>query len=82
MKTLLSVSLLASLLLGACGDSQPQTSEPDAGPVGGTIALVDWVTSMTDQTGDEAAPDTVDDKVGILILTEDPAAFDSYLVEP
>lgn len=76
--------MLALVLAGACGDDGggaiTPTPMPDAAPA--PIQLTEWVTSMTDVTRDDALPDSVDDKVGVVVDTDDPAAFDSFLVEP
>jgi len=46
----------------------------------GRVALVDWVDDLADNhNGDSDQPDTVEDKVAIIIDTEDPAAFDPLL---
>lgn len=83
--------LAAALALAACssdGQDPAQNGTPDAGMTGGadaaptgTIALTSWVDQMTSMEGDEAIPDTVDDKIGIVIDTDDPAAFDSFFAE-
>lgn len=85
MRNLLSAALLVSCLAGCGGDEAPVTpgGTPDAGgPTTSMIPLTEWVTSMTSTTDDETAlPDDVEGKVGVVIDTEDPAAFDSFLVE-
>ena len=52
-----------------------------AGGTGGAggqgIALVDWVTDLTTNYGNNSAPDTVDDKN--IVDNTDPAAFDPLL---
>ena len=81
----------AALFAAACRSEMQdpvQGGTPDAGMVGdpdaaptGSIALGSWVEAMTATEGDDAIPDTVDDKVGIVIDTDDPAAFDSFFQE-
>jgi hypothetical protein len=78
-------ALILVTWLAACGggDEAPVTpGTPDAGgPTTNMIPLTEWVTSMTDTTNEEALPDSVDDKVGVVTDTDDPAAFDAFLVE-
>lgn len=83
MRRLRRTVLAAALALAACGESSEVTpGTPDAGTPANGIQLVDWVTSMTDRTTDEAEPDTVDDKPAIVIDTDDPGAFDGFVMEP
>jgi hypothetical protein len=80
MKAMRTLALGALLALGACSSdgapAQPSPT-PDAGPVATGVPLLEWVTEMTSQTADDAIPDTVEDKV--VVDTDDPAAFDSFL---
>jgi hypothetical protein len=79
MRRLLRTALAATMLLhAACSDDSPATpgGTPDANP-GGSIALIDWVGSMTADSSDDAVPDTVEDKLGILIDSDDPEAFNA-----
>ena len=66
----------------------PVAPKPDGGAPasdggGGGVAkvrLIDWVDDLvTNYTTGERPPDTVDDKVDIIIDTEDPGAFDPLL---
>lgn len=51
-----------------------------AGGGTGGVTLVGWVDDLVEnQTTATSAPDTVDDKVGIIIDTDDPGAFDPLL---
>ena len=53
-----------------------------SGQSGGTagITLVGWVDDLAEQhTNAVDPPDTVEDKVGVIIDTDDPAAFDPLL---
>jgi hypothetical protein len=79
---------LASALLG-CGGGGGQRSTGGAGGAGGTggaggqdggVTLVGWVDDLAEQhTNATDPPDTVEDKVGVIIDTDDPAAFDPLL---
>ncbi len=54
------------------------------GPGGGAmkVPLVDWVSDLAvNYAPDTHPPDTVDDKVDIVIDTDDPAAFDGLLAQ-
>lgn len=79
---------VALVVAGACGDSGSALTTPDGGSTPtpdappSSIALKDWVTSMTDTTSDQALPDDVDSKIGVVVDTDDPAAFDSFLTQP
>jgi hypothetical protein len=53
---------------------------PDGGGAVAKVRLIDWVDDLvTNYTTGERPPDTVDDKVDIIIDTEDPGAFDPLL---
>jgi hypothetical protein len=71
MRTLLLLVAGAMLAAACSSDSGPAQPEP--------IALVTWVGELAGQTADDTQPDTVDDKVGVVTDTDDPAAFDSFL---
>src|SRR5262245_53522069 len=50
------------------------------GQGGGVITLVGWVDDLAEQhTNATDPPDTVEDKVGVIVDTDDPAAFDPLL---
>jgi hypothetical protein len=52
---------------------------PDGGGTGG-VTLVGWVDDLVTAHSDEtSASDTVEDKVGVIMDTDDPAAFDPLL---
>ena len=60
---------------GGGAGGQPADGGSDAG-----FTLVNWVNDLTQNHNNETdMPDTVDDKVGIVIDTDDPAAFDPLL---
>ncbi len=56
----------------------PDAGAPDSGP---SIPLQNWVRAMVTEGGDDGngMADTVDDKIGIVKDTDDPAAFDELL---
>jgi len=76
-------------MVGGTGGSGPASSvggAPGSGATGGAgggpmkVALVDWVTDLAvSYAPDTTPPDTVEDKVDIVIDTSDPAAFDPLL---
>jgi len=68
--------LLAALVVAGAACSSDGAPTP-TGPT--PVPILSWVTEMVDQTADDAMPDTVEDKV--IADTDDPAAFDSFLVE-
>ncbi|HVR62959.1 MAG TPA: hypothetical protein VMU50_13740 [Polyangia bacterium] len=62
---------------GAAG--QPGDAGTDTGADAG-LTLVNWVNDLTQNHNNEMdMPDTVDDKVGTIIDTDDPTAFDTLL---
>jgi hypothetical protein len=70
-----------AVVLAACGDEEteaPVAAPPDTGAVapGPTVPLSAWVDKMV---ADEEQPDTVDDKIGVVIDTDDQTAFDKFL---
>jgi hypothetical protein len=75
MKAMKPLALAAALFISACigEDGAPELSEEEAAPT--AIELRDWVDSMVG-SGESAEPDTVEDKLGIVIDTNDPTAFD------
>jgi hypothetical protein len=81
-------ALLFAVFIAACGDDpapieptpDANVTTPDAPPT--AVQLRDWVGTMTSSSADDAVADTVEDKVGIVVDTDDPAAFDDLLVEP
>jgi hypothetical protein len=65
--------LAAFALATACGGQSDEPTPPTGIPLG------TWVHALvTERNSDEAEPDTVEDKT--IIDTEDPAAFDAYLI--
>ncbi|MET0343568.1 MAG: hypothetical protein ABW252_21330 [Polyangiales bacterium] len=83
MRRALAVLLLA---LVACDDASADTNAPPPGgppPVAdapsaataSSIPLTAWVDKMV---GNEVDFDTVDDKIGVVIDTDDDAAFDKF----
>jgi hypothetical protein len=65
-------------LAGAAGATG--TGGSTGGQGGGVITLVGWVDDLAEQhTNATSAPDTVEDKVGVIVDTDDPAAFDPLL---
>ena len=68
MKITRMIALAAAALLGACGSGGEPEPTPEPAQM---IHLEDWVASMI-ATGEI---DTVEDKVAILIDTDDPNAF-------
>lgn len=91
MRALAVVGLCS--MLAACENNhpgpgaQPGTGGAGAGSSGsggaggdGRIPLVDWVDDLAENhNGDTDQPDTVEDKLAIVIDTDDPAAFDPLL---
>lgn len=68
------LALATALFLSACiGEEPPELDEEEAATT--AIELRDWVDSMV-SSGESAEPDTVEDKLGIVIDTNDPTAFD------
>lgn len=73
--------LVVALLLTACtGEDSPDEPEPGDGDGTTSVQLRDWVEAMI-SAGDDAEPDTVEDKLAIVEDTDDPAAFDHLLEE-
>ena len=62
----------------------PGSTAPDggAGDTGPSIPLSDWVHAMVTEGQDDGngPADTVDDKIGIVKDTDDPAAFDEFVM--
>jgi hypothetical protein len=62
----------------------PGAMPPDggAGEAGPTIPLSTWVHAMVKEGGEDGTgmADTVDDKIGVVIDTDDPAAFDEFVM--
>lgn len=90
----LAAGLAAAALAGCNSDSGGAGANPpaDAGAVvadGGVgpatdavarVRLIDWVDDLvSNYTAGGRPPDTVEDKVDIIIDTDDPAAFDKVL---
>jgi hypothetical protein len=76
MTTTRLLALAAALFIAACaGEDPPELSMAEADPT--PIDLRDWVESMV-SSGEGANPDTVNDKPGIVIDTDDPTAFDEF----
>ncbi len=67
--------LVAGAMVAAACSSDAGPTEPE--PM--SIPLVTWVSELADMTTDDSEPDTVDDKVGVVTDTDDPAAFDNFL---
>jgi hypothetical protein len=64
---------------GAGGSAGQDSGGAGAGGAGG-VTLVGWVDDLAEQhTNATDPPDTVEDKVGVIIDTDDPAAFDPLL---
>jgi len=64
---------------GTGGGGSGGMSGPDGGGTGG-LTLVGWVDDLVSAHTDEtSASDTVEDKVGVITDTSDPAAFDPLL---
>jgi hypothetical protein len=65
-------------------DMQPGSSTPDggAGDARPSIPLTDWVHAMVKEGQDDGngPADTVADKVGIVEDTDDPAAFNEFVM--
>ncbi|HET6151084.1 MAG TPA: hypothetical protein VFH68_26345 [Polyangia bacterium] len=73
-------------VVAGTGGAGPGSSVGGAGGAGGAgggpgkVPLVDWVTDLAvSYAPDTTPPDTVEDKVDIVIDTSDPAAFDPLL---
>ena len=67
---------------GAAGAQGTGGAGGSAGGQGGGagVTLVGWVDDLAEvHTNATDAPDTVEDKVGVIIDTDDPAAFDPLL---
>ena len=89
LKQLVSVAALAAAVGGVMAGCGGAGGGPPgvAGGTGGSggagpmkVALVDWVTDLAvSYAPDTTPPDTVADKVDIVIDTSDPAAFDPLL---
>jgi hypothetical protein len=78
----LAGALAATAGCGGGGGKRVDVTGRDAGADGGpgVITLVGWVDDLVMAHTDEtSAGDTVDDKVGVIMDTEDPAAFDPLL---
>jgi hypothetical protein len=70
-------------VVGGTGGAGQGSGVGGAGGAGGgpvKVPLVDWVTDLAvSYAPDTTPPDTVEDKVDIVIDTSDPAAFDPLL---
>ena len=65
---------------GGAGGAGPGSGVGGAGGGPVKVTLVDWVTDLAvSYAPDTTPPDTVEDKVDIVIDTSDPAAFDPLL---
>jgi hypothetical protein len=81
MNVIRYVALAAALLMAACvGGGGDGTDGPDPEPNPDGIPLEEWVDAMV-TAGENSLPDTVEDKLGIVIDTDDPHAFDFLLTE-
>jgi hypothetical protein len=75
-----SVLGVAAAMAGCNGGGGGSMTGPGNGPM--KIALVAWVSDLAvNYAPDTHPPDTVDDKVDIVIDTSDPAAFDGLLAQ-
>ncbi len=71
---------VAAAMAGCNGGGSGATTGPGSGPM--KIALVAWVSDLAiNYAPDTHPPDTVDDKVDIVVDTSDPAAFDGLLAQ-
>ncbi len=76
----LSVLGLAAAVASCNGGGGGAMTGPGSGPT--KIPLVEWVSDLAvNYAPDTHPPDTVDDKVDIVIDTSDPAAFDGLLAQ-
>jgi hypothetical protein len=95
LKQVLSIAALGAALgvaMAGCGGGGggPPAMAGGTGGTGGAggagpmkVQLVDWVTDLAvSYAPDTSPPDTVEDKVDIVIDTSDPAAFDPLLQPP
>jgi len=70
-------------VVGGTGGAGPVSGGGGAGGGPVKVPLVDWVTDLAvSYAPDTTPPDTVEDKVDIVIDTGDPAAFDPLLQQP
>jgi hypothetical protein len=65
---------------GGGGGLGGAAGQPTGGGGLSGVTLIEWVDGLAENhTNATSAPDTVDDKAGVIMYTEDPAAFDPLL---
>jgi hypothetical protein len=73
----------APMLPDSGAPTMPPGSMPDGGgDAGPSIPLSTWLRAMVDEGGDDGngMPDTVEDKIGVVKDTDDPSAFDEFVM--
>jgi hypothetical protein len=74
MKTLYLFMFASALAMAACThDGNEPGTDPGPGP--GTLSVIEWANDMAVAT----EPDTVKDKLAIVVDTDDPRAFDGVI---